>query len=147
MTIDSDGLMSDPNKVKSIKDWKTPTYVAEVQGFLGLVNYLLRFIPNLATLCKPLQDLCKSNVLFNWSPNTEQKFQNIKNAITDDVRLWFNDESLPLIIESDASGLGLVSAMLQPDKDKDGELALIYFHSKTLSYTEKNYPNIESFKV
>ena len=99
MTIDSDGLMPDPNKVKSIKDWKTPTHVAEVQSFLGLVNFLLRFIPNLVTLHKPLQDLCKSNVLFNWSPNTEQAFQNIKNAITDDVRLRFYDESLPLIIE------------------------------------------------
>ena len=64
MTIDSDGLMPDPNKVKSIKDWKTPMCVSEVQSFLGLVNYLLRFIPNLATLWKPLQDLCKSNALF-----------------------------------------------------------------------------------
>ena len=33
--------------------------------------------------------------------------------------------------------------MLQPDKEKDGELAPIYFHSKTLSDTEKNYPNID----
>ena len=87
MKIDRDGLMADPNRVKSIKDWKTPTCVADVQRFLGLVNYLLRFIPNLATLHKPLQDMCKSNVLFHWSPNTEQAFQNIKNAITDDVKL------------------------------------------------------------
>ena len=131
-TIDSDGLIPDPNKVKSIKDWKTPTCVAEVQSFLGLVNYLLRFIPNLATLHKPLQDLCKSNVLFNWSPNIEQAFQNIKNVITDDVKLLFYDESLPLIIESDASGLGLDSGMLQPVMEKDGELAPIYFHSKNI---------------
>ena len=143
MTIDSDGLMPDPNKVKSIKDWKTPTCVAEVQSFLGLVNYLLRFLTNLATLCKPLQDLCKSNVLFNWSPNTEQAFQNIKNVITDGVKLWFYDERLPLIIESDASSLGLGSAMLQPVMEKDGELTPIYFHSKTLSDVEKNYPNID----
>ena len=112
--------------------------VAQVQSFQSLVNYLLRFIPNLATLCKPLQDLCKSNVLL-----TEQALQNIKNAITDDVRLQFHDESLPLIIELDASSLGLGSAMLQPDNDKDGELTLIYFHSKMLSDTEKNYPNID----
>ena len=48
-----------------------------------------------------------------------------------------------MIIESDASGLGLGSAMLQPDKDKGGEWAPIYFHSKTLSDTEKNYLNID----
>ena len=65
MTIDSDGLMPDPSNVKSIKDRKTPTCVEDVQSFLGFVNYLLRFIPNLATLHKPLQDLCKSNVLFH----------------------------------------------------------------------------------
>ena len=89
MTIDSDGLMPDPNKVKSIKDWKTPACVSDMQSFLGLVNYLLRFTPNLATLGKPLQDLCKSNVLFNWSLNREQAFHNIKNDITDDVKLRF----------------------------------------------------------
>ena len=82
-------------------------------------------------------------MLFHWSPNTEQVFQNIKNAITDDVKLQFYDESLPLIIESDASGLGLGSAMLQPVMEKDGELAPIYFYSKMLSDTEKNYPNID----
>ena len=87
MTIDSNGLMPDPNKVKSIKDWKKPMCVTDVQSFLDLANYLLIFIPNLATLCKPLQDLCKSNVLFHWSPNTEQAFQNIKNVITNDVKL------------------------------------------------------------
>ena len=53
------------------------------------------------------------------------------------------DESLPLIIESDASGLGLGSSMLQPVMEKDDELAPIYFYSKTLSDTEKNYPNID----
>ena len=82
-------------------------------------------------------------MLFNWSLNTEQAFQNIKNVITDNVKLRFYDESLPLIIESDASGLGLGSAMLQPDKDKDGELAPIYFHSRILSDTEKNYLNTD----
>ena len=92
-----------------------------------MVNYLLRFIPNLTTLHKPLQDLCKSNVLFNWSPNTEQAFQNIKNAITDDVKLRFYDETLLLIIEADASSLEFGSAMLQPDKD--GELVPIYYYS------------------
>ena len=34
--------------------------------------------------------------------------------------------------------------MLQPDKDKDGELAPIYFHSKMLSDTEMNYPNTDT---
>ena len=33
--------------------------------------------------------------------------------------------------------------MLQPLMEKDGELAPIYFHSKMLSDTEKNYPNID----
>ena len=34
--------------------------------------------------------------------------------------------------------------MLQPVMEKDGELTPIYFHSKMLSDTEKNYPNIDS---
>ena len=47
------------------------------------------------------------------------------------------------MIESAASGLRLGSVTFQPEKNKDGELAPIYFHFKTLSDTEKNYPNID----
>ncbi|CBF71850.1 hypothetical protein AN6967.2 [Aspergillus nidulans FGSC A4] len=36
----------DPEKVKAIKEWETPTIIKGVRGFLGFANFYRRFIPN-----------------------------------------------------------------------------------------------------
>jgi hypothetical protein len=42
------GIEVDPEKVKDILNWKTPTTVHEVRQFLGMAGYYRRFIPSLA---------------------------------------------------------------------------------------------------
>ena len=48
--LTKDGLKPDPDKVDVIQQWPTPTYVTELQSFLGSVNYLYKFIPYLSDL-------------------------------------------------------------------------------------------------
>ena len=44
--LSRDGISIDPSKVQEVMDWKAPTLVHEVQGFLGLAGYYHHFIPN-----------------------------------------------------------------------------------------------------
>ena len=55
--ISQEGLKADPEKIRAICSMKPPTGVKGVQTFLGCVNYLLQFIPNLSDLTEPLQKL------------------------------------------------------------------------------------------
>ena len=48
--ISAEGIMPDPNKVKAIKDWPVSSNVKELQSFLGSVNYLSHFVPELSSL-------------------------------------------------------------------------------------------------
>ena len=59
--IDSDGIRKDPSKVKAITDMAEPQNIADLRHFLGLVNHLMKFCPNLAEKTKPLRDLIKKN--------------------------------------------------------------------------------------
>ena len=43
-TLSKDGLRPDLNKVKLIQKWPTPKNQKELQSFLGIVNYLSRFL-------------------------------------------------------------------------------------------------------
>ena len=46
--IDGDGIRIDPGKVKAIIDMAEPTDVSELRQFLGMVNQLMKFSPDLA---------------------------------------------------------------------------------------------------
>jgi hypothetical protein len=45
-----DGVKADPSKVESIKNLNVPKNVKQLQRLIGMVNFLNRFIPNLANL-------------------------------------------------------------------------------------------------
>ena len=46
--IDSEGIRKDSSKVKAITDMAEPQDIASLRRFLGLVNHLMKFCPNLA---------------------------------------------------------------------------------------------------
>ena len=48
--ISKDGLKSDPDKVKAITNMKPPTSLQELRRYLGMVNYLAKFLPNLSDI-------------------------------------------------------------------------------------------------
>ena len=65
--ISRDGLKADPSKITAITDMKPPESKSELQTFLGMVNFLSRYAPNLADVAAPLRQLVKKNVQFQWS--------------------------------------------------------------------------------
>ena len=53
-----DGLRPDPAKIKAITDMPSPDGPAATRRFLGMVNYLAKFIP---TLSGPMSSIATSN--------------------------------------------------------------------------------------
>ena len=48
--VSKDGVKCDPEKIRSVQDWKIPENVTEVKSFLGLASYYRKFIPDFAIL-------------------------------------------------------------------------------------------------
>jgi hypothetical protein len=71
-----------PAKVKDILEWKSPTTVHQVRSFLGLTGYYCRFIPNFSKIVKPITELLKNDVKFNWSPKCNEAFEQLKTLLT-----------------------------------------------------------------
>ena len=57
--VDAEGLHTTAVKVKAIVDAPKPGNVKQLCSFLGLVNYYGRFVPNLATVAHPLNQLTR----------------------------------------------------------------------------------------
>ena len=61
------GIAVDPNKVRDVLNWKSPTDVGEIRSFLGLAGYYKRFIEGFSKLAKPMTALLDMNAKFVWS--------------------------------------------------------------------------------
>ena len=60
------GIKVDPKKIEAIIHMDPPQYIASLQSFNGMVNYLKKFSPVLSELSEPLRRLCKSGVKWAW---------------------------------------------------------------------------------
>jgi len=50
-------VQMETDKVKAVKEWKTPTKIKEVESFLEFANFYKRFIKNFSHTARPLNKL------------------------------------------------------------------------------------------
>ena len=62
-----EGIKPNNEKVRAINDMPAPTDKKGVERQRGAVNYLGKFIPNLATVTEPIRVLLRKDVEFQWS--------------------------------------------------------------------------------
>ena len=87
----TDGVVTDPNKVRAIRDMPTPTDVKSLKRFLGMVTYLAKFLPNLSSVCEPLRRLELKDAEWCWLPVHDKAVQSIKDLVCDAPVLKFYD--------------------------------------------------------
>jgi hypothetical protein len=86
-TITTDGIRMETDKIEAIDKFMVPLNVKKLRSFLGLANYYRRFIKNFSDLALPLTNLTRKSVQFNWSPECQTAFEQLKEAIKRDVVL------------------------------------------------------------
>ena len=134
--ISGNGLEADPEKVKAINEMEPPTNVSQLRTYIGMVNYMAKFLPNPSETLKSLTNLTKKDVQWNWSENEQRAFDEVKHKRTSAPLLTFYDPTRPLILENDASEYGLGSTLQQDGRP-------VGYASRMLTGTEQRYAQIE----
>ena len=104
--IDEGGIHADPSKVAVISKFPAPQNVTELQRFLGMVNQMGRFAPNLTSLTSPLRELLRKDVMWTWDIVQQNATECIKKELCTTPTLAWYDATKPLIISADASSWG-----------------------------------------
>ena len=79
--ITKEGLKTDPQKIEPIKDYPVPQSLEELRRFLGMMNYLSRYLSHLTEAIHPLQNLFKKDVPWTWTVSQEHAFQTVKKKM------------------------------------------------------------------
>ena len=88
------------------------TLTSSLKGFSWPCGILWRFIRGYATLAAPLTKLL-SHGQFQWSPEVNDAFQKLKDAITTAPVLTLPNFKAPFVVETDASGTGMGAVLSQ----------------------------------
>ena len=137
MIVKPGQLAMDPVKLDGIASWPTPTKVKDVRSFLGFANFYRRFIPDYSNVSRPLLDLTKKNLPWNWSPSCQSSFDSLKHLFLAKPVLRLPNFSAPFAIATDASKHASGAILLQTDSNSDWHPCS--YLSQSFSPAERNY--------
>ena len=146
--VSRNGLAKLPDYVRKVAEFPKPVTVREMRGFLGLVNFQRKFVPNCSTLSKPLSAVtggkkCLGSRKIIWTSEMDSAFERIKEVISEEIRLSFPDYSIdaePLELFVDASGDGAGACLCQQQRE---DRVVIAYDSMTFLDSETRYSTIE----
>lgn len=130
------GVSPDKSKIEAITKMPSPQNVKELQRFLGMINYLGQYIPNLAEETSILRDLLKKQNLWCWTQNHEDQFNKLKSIICKSPVLIHFDVNKPVRMSVDASKSAVGAVIFHGNNP-------IAYSSKSLTKCQENYAQIE----
>ena len=107
-----------------------------IRRFLGMANFVSRFVPNMSKLSAPLRALTENGIEWTWSSTQTKAFEDVKKAIAQAATLKFFNPRQETVVQCDASSQGLGAVIMQNGQP-------VAFASRALSSAEVNYCQIE----
>ncbi|KAK5776518.1 hypothetical protein PVK06_044477 [Gossypium arboreum] len=140
--VSEKGIEIDPDKVKSIQELPPPRTQKEVQGFLGRLNYIARFISQLTEKCEPIFCLLKKHNPSVWDEECQKTFDKVKQYFSNASVLTPPSPNKPLILYLTVFKNSIGCVLGQHDESGRKERA-IYYLSKKFTECETRYSFIE----
>ncbi|CAN6561920.1 unnamed protein product [Malus baccata var. baccata] len=132
----------DKNKSRAIMESPLPTNKVQLQRLLSKINFLKRFIANLAGKIQPLTPLLRlDKENFEWGPPHQKAFDSIKAYPTSSPVLVPPQRGKPLKLYISTSEKSIGSLLAQ--NNKGGNEQAMYYLSRILTEVETRYSPIE----
>ena len=134
-SVSTEGLNVLDSKVEAIREYPIPNTRRALKRFLGLANYYHRFVPKIAEITAPLNELSggpksTNRTKIKLNEIHIQAFTNTKAVLANTTTLSYEDHNKPLMLFSDASDTH-VGAVLEQEGE-NGEMRPLAFFSKKL---------------
>ncbi|CAC5389753.1 unnamed protein product [Mytilus coruscus] len=101
--ISKDGIRVNPKNTERVENLRRLTNAKQVKSFLGMANYYRKFVKDYTYIAAPLSKLLKKDQRFQWTPECDNAFQNLKDRLTSASILSFLHLDKPFILSTDSS--------------------------------------------
>ncbi|XP_052756325.1 uncharacterized protein K02A2.6-like [Galleria mellonella] len=134
--FDANGMRADSAKVKAIMEMPYPNDKKALERFLGMINYLAKFIQNYSECVNVLRLLLKKDSEWLWEAQHTEAVDKLKAKLASAPVLALYCERTPVVVSVDASSVALGAVLLQDGRP-------VEFASLTLTDTQTRYAQIE----
>ena len=134
--LSSAGIHPDPDIVQKILSCKPPKDKADLECFLGLVNFFGRMIPRFSNTSQPLHELRRKDKPFIWEQSHQNAFDSLLKSLSAQPVLKPYDLQQEATLTTDSSSVAIGGVLTQNG-------APVIYVSRTLTSAERNYSNIE----
>jgi hypothetical protein len=77
--VNSQGIHANTDKMAKVQEWCQPRTYNNVLRFLGLIQYLALYMPDIMAYTTLLSGCAKDNRVFKWTPLLNKCFESIKH--------------------------------------------------------------------
>ena len=124
------------SRLEAIQKLQPPKTPKGCRSFMGVVDFLSIFFPELQKLLKPIYDLTRKGKPFYWGKEQQDSFEEIKHRLMRPQVLHMPNKTRRFHLYSDTSKFATGSALYQV---QNGMPKLIAYVSKRLPETAKGY--------
>jgi hypothetical protein len=100
--VSREGIQTDPEKIKIIKNFPIPKDLTQLRSFLALASYYRRFVKGFSAIAEPLNRLLKKGIPYIWTNDQQEAFEYLKLCLITPPILAYPDFEKPFIIYTDA---------------------------------------------
>ncbi|EIW70139.1 hypothetical protein TREMEDRAFT_30259, partial [Tremella mesenterica DSM 1558] len=136
--VSSKGVSVNPEYIDAITSFPRPKNLRESRGFIGVVSYYRRFVPNFSKIARPINDLTRKEVPFVWGVEQESAFKELKARMCTAPVLAHFDPTLKTILQTDASFFGwgfIISQINTAGQEHPVAIESGAFNTAQLNYT------------
>ena len=133
--VGKEQIKMEQEKIKVVKEWKTPTKVKDMESFPEFANFYQCFIHNFSHTARPLNEL-KGKKEWKWEEEHQKAFEELKEKITSQLVLALPRREGKFRVEMDTSGHAIGGVLSQ---EQEGKWKPIAFLLRTMQPVEQNY--------
>ena len=128
--MDHTGIQLTDERVKALYDFQRPENLKSLQRYLGSLQYVASFIPDLAIELTPLTDLLQKDQPYIWGEDQEKCFEKIRNIVKSKPKLFYYRRGEPIVMYCDSSSRGGAAVVFQGSKEQGTYRPILFLSRK-----------------
>ena len=123
------------SRIDAIQKLQPPTNKKKIQEFLGMLNFLSKYVYKMQLYLRPFYNILRQQNNFEWNIKHQARFEEIKKLLTEQISNTIPDSNQPFYAMCDASNFGIGAALLQ-SHNSTNKMNLISANSRLFTQAE-----------